>query len=1724
MSKTKTCVDHAQFSAKDVERLEARVAALKKTGSFTDDNAAYAEAAASLAKDTRVRRESILASLRSEDAAKAKPLPVAPPEAEKYGSVPDLADALAKENGLPKAVADAYVQYHVLGRSHAKIAEDLGVTDSAIHEWLAGRPARAATDKIKARDAKPGFNAMMEEAKRDRLEAGVDAAKAPAEAAGPAEAAVAPTPTPEVTPEVTPEGEGVGAKFASEDVNAAGDLVDEANLEQGQTDGGEFAGLNISDNPYGEGKTSADNNISPARSEQLAKVWAKFNNAVGTDKRVAWKDLGSAQQDTFDASYTSATPESRLRKIHAELSELRASGVRYATADIFHLEGATGAINGLRNPVTPATMAGPRAAMVPIRFPALATLKGPTTAVYERATYEYGPPNPTERATLASAMENLSQSALAPFYSTASKLLLRVGVFTPTEKQLDWGAAHLPREKTVVFNKNHLGGTDPATNLVVTQFVAHEMGHLVDSAAGPLVGQREASGHPNSPTLMAVTYEKNGKVSIGYGPVLKEALKAYAFDSVKYRNFNQALLNVVDVLDKLAKRDFNLGPLSMETLDRVADIATKELTPKLLEFYAASPEMLKADLPLGYAHARALANASTLSQAASILGGTDVAAVSVPNTYARGAGPRGPVREVHGEVQRGSAPHSRDDVGAANPTDAQGPGGRQNTGRADTGRRAVGTADRLTLPPPITNTGGIVGWLKTLAGDKVWRTHPSLLGFLSTEQMADRWKGLPLVKAFSDAMRKMDGRATQVIAESDRHSTQWSALRKRHGPAVDNSFNQLLLDATGATMWPDRDIDADGNHHLDAKDAATVAEHDRLSRQFRALPMAYKSLFHAVVRDKAEQREQQIAGLRKGIVSSFYTEPGQAGPSREMVDAAAAVKRAERTAFAKANVKTALDSKMLTGLWRHLDEHRDAFKALAGPYFPKMRFGDHIVSYKTAKYQAAEVAVQQANDTVQTLLAEETYAPIAAADAAIKVLKTRLANSTVEATKTSLAQELADNVAARDKLMAPLKAARKLHTDQQNALMLLKADGENYGVEFYETRALAQANEERLRAHFGDKGTTVTRAMKDQFLRSMDGVTPAFMRNLEDKMSASLTGTDAAKVRGAMRELYLRLQPENSALKRQLKRMNVSGVRADEAQRAYALSSLRAAHSISRLEYGDELHRHLNDLRFEHKGDEDSQLIGNELALRIGQNLAAPEDSKALNLVANATYLTYLGMSPSFMVTQITQPWVISAPIMAGRHGVAATGKMLSRASTDAVRLLKSSFDADKRMKYHLDPQLGVKDGVVNGDEAKMLQELMDHGRIDITITHDLGATSTAQTENMLSGAAQMASYPAQQLEMMNRVATALAGYRAERAKGSQHLEAMTYADTLVADTHLNYAAANRARHLHPNSFGGWGRVMFQFRAYQQGMLYLLYKNIADGLRGNSEARKSVAYLAGMQLATAGLAGMPVPGVLAVVIGMLYAGFTDDDDEQDLKEALYQGVKSALGETGARAVMKGIPAAMGVDVSSKVGMGNVASIAPYADDSKEGREIVKEYFGLLAGGPALGMAANWAEAVKAASDGDWLKATGFAAPKALSDPAKALGYQLHGTLDSRGNTILAADEIGAAETVIKALGFQPTDIARVQEQRRAFFEARGNRNDARAKLIAEYAHARMNGDDVASMRQAVQEFNQRHPDNRISYSTLEKAVANQRQRARDMRNGVPVGKKDRALAAELGIE
>ena len=949
------------------------------------------------------------------------------------------------------------------------------------------------------------------------------------------------------------------------------------------------------------------------------------------------------------------------------------------------------------------------------------------------------------------------------------------------------------------------------------------------------------------------------------------------------------------------------------------------------------------------------------------------------------------------------------------------------------------------------------------------------LGLITLRQLGEIYKTRPAVRRFVDLTNKMITRARQLQGETFKIDTKWRAL----DDAVSLSLQRLMVDVTLAGVHPDVPVDDKANSHLTDKQKAL---HPELSKRYRELVQKDPRAAEVYAEAKAKMRadwDERGRLLRQAVINAYKP---SLGPYAER---GADIAKPDRDAFAKTLPGRSARAEMRQ-LWEDLDDHAARVNSIPGPYFPLVRFGRHVVTVKSARY----IELSEQLTDARALLRE--------------------AMDTVEDKPSPEEKEAIDE-------------ARKEVRRLTQAIEVIKENESDYLVEFYEKKSEAEARAAQLRAAAAEQDRpelTVAVRMREEYARQLDSASPMFMKRLEDAIKSNLPTKDATAVERAVRDLIIQSMPERSALKSELRRLNVKGAQAAQMRRAFAAASIRNSWHLSRLEYGAELNETLTELR---TGDDDTnKVIGDELAKRYVQSMTFETGNEFFNKLGQLSYVTYLGMSPSFLLMNMAQPWIVSAPVMAARHGIGASAKQVGAASMEVGRAMRASFrqerdqagSALKAARFELDlAQFS------NPQERAMLEDLFDQGIIDITFEHDVGAVASGRAESWWDKSVELVSLPAHHTEVINRVATALAAYRLERAKGTPDAAARAYAERIVHETHLDYTPENAPRLF--NQFGSLGRLVLQFKKYGQGMMYLLAKNLSAYAKGDKEAGKTLGYVLGMQLSVAGLAGLPGAWVVGMAASAL-AALSEDDDEPDFKLMFENALRDVLGDTVADSLIKGLPAGVaGVNVSNRIGMGDLGNPTAFVRDGLQGREWWQaSLVGML--GPAASMVGNWAEAAALAAD-DPIKAAGTALPKVIADGLKAYDASTGGVRTRSGNVLVPAEEFTGWQTAVRGLGFQPTELTNMYERRAAFERAKQNRDEARNRLIRKYVEAKAGGGDVAAVQEKITGFNERHPDARITFSTLRKAEVSRRQYQKDLVDGVRVTKRDRELAERMGV-
>ena len=268
--------------------------------------------------------------------------------------------------------------------------------------------------------------------------------------------------------------------------------------------------------------------------------------------------------------------------------------------------------------------------------------------------------------------------------------------------------------------------------------------------------------------------------------------------------------------------------------------------------------------------------------------------------------------------------------------------------------------------------------------------------------------------------------------------------------------------------------------------------------------------------------------------------------------------------------------------------------------------------------------------------------------------------------------------------------------------------------------------------------------------------------------------------------------------------------------------------------------------------------------------------------------------------------------------------------------------------------------------------------------------------------------------------------------------------------------------------------------------------------------------------------GMPGFTTIAFLVGAL-SGLGGDDDKPPVD--LEQSWRESVGDSfGGQILTRGMPYALGYDVSGRIGAGQMLSILPFTDLSVSRDGVEKTVFGLAGAGASV--AANAADGIKMASEGQMWKGLERMVPKGAADLSKAWRLSTKGETNARGDVVLSADEIDTMDAIMQGIGLPGTvtsersRAAGLKYKIEQFYKARAQ------SLQREYTEAVRAGDSAtaAEVRAAwanTQKAREEMGLKRQPVSTLMRAAAAQKRRERDTLNGLQFKRDNKKLVEKL---
>jgi hypothetical protein len=679
----------------------------------------------------------------------------------------------------------------------------------------------------------------------------------------------------------------------------------------------------------------------------------------------------------------------------------------------------------------------------------------------------------------------------------------------------------------------------------------------------------------------------------------------------------------------------------------------------------------------------------------------------------------------------------------------------------------------------------------------------------------------------------------------------------------------------------------------------------------------------------------------------------------------------------------------------------------------------------------------------------------------------------------------------------------------------LESDPDHYHVSFVDTKWQARNLSDKL-AEQGvfDSPQIVKRSESFDEAFSGEAMLPALtkMRAAVDRRAQDANGKkdpSAGKLLNIINQLYLEALAEGSARKSEMRRRGVAG-EVDMLQ-SFTQQGRADANFLASVEYEPKIQDALQQMRNQSRtGDRERKSeIFDELTQRYADSLE-PKNNPFINGLTNMASKFFLASSPGYYLQNLTQPFMMSLPAMAGRHDYTKAAAELAKAYTELGPLFKDVKLFDQQFDFSKVP----------ADVRKAINDLVNQGKIDIGLATEINEYKVdadgkiSQFAQRLNKGMRMA---VQKVEATNRLSTAIAAYRLEYARTKDADKATQYAADILTETHGDYTSFNAPRAFNTQ----WGKVALQFRKFQLIQIAFYTKLIRDAFTKPDEraaAMKTLAYSLGHTAVFAGMMGLPGYAAIAAILGF----FGDEDEPYDLTAEM----RKALGPEWADMIMRGAPTLAGMDLSGKIGAGNMLSIMPFSDADLSTNAGRAEAFGTLMGGAALGMASRVIDGLGLIASGDFYKGVERTMPKGVSDALKAGRQAAEGMTRRNGDVVLPDSEISALETVFTALGVPAVEQTVAYERQNRMRDITDKFNDRTTRIKNDYAKAvrEQDTEGMAEARAAWTKLQQTRQSNGLKpqpVSTLLKAPQEQRAREQRTVGGVAYREGQRKLAESV---
>lgn len=445
-------------------------------------------------------------------------------------------------------------------------------------------------------------------------------------------------------------------------------------------------------------------------------------------------------------------------------------------------------------------------------------------------------------------------------------------------------------------------------------------------------------------------------------------------------------------------------------------------------------------------------------------------------------------------------------------------------------------------------------------------------------------------------------------------------------------------------------------------------------------------------------------------------------------------------------------------------------------------------------------------------------------------------------------------------------------------------------------------------------------------------------------------------------------------------------------------------------------------------------------SVALMQYLVEPKEEAAA--LRSLMFVNFLGGSLAAAAVNLTQPLMMTFPYLAQSLGGPRAAALLAQAAKDVYR----------------------KDFGPN--EKHLQQALVRAERAGIVAPQDIHQLMAEANTRNKGWRAVMAVWgaPFAEAETINRRMTFIAAYRGAQEKG----EADPYAAAVraVTETQGLYNRGNRPEWAR----GALGASAFTFKQYS--IAYVEMFNRMD--------RTGKLYALAILLMLGGVEGLPFSQDVEDLIDTLgrWLGFATTSSK-----TLHDTVARAVGKHLADYLTRGVSVGTGVDVSGRLGLGNIIPGTRLFTPMESPESRMKQVGELV--GPTAGLVSQAGDALDNIAAGRVGSGILAASPKAIRDVFKGAEMGATGEYkDIKGRKVIDTDRVDA---IIKGIGFQPQKVAKVQRDMGRVQASNALQRQVESSIADDWAQALAAKDSAGAKaaKQRLADWNRKNPDTPI---------------------------------------